>query len=75
MRTISVDKITENIKEMCIEANHFLSNDMKKALNNAKEIEDGLGKQILEQLEENLKIAESDMIPIWCHMKKALYKA
>ena len=64
MRTIIVDKITENIKEMCIEANHFLSEDMKKALNYAKKTEEGLGKQILEQLEENLRIAENDMIPI-----------
>lgn len=64
MRIVNVDKVTENIKEMCIEINHFLSEDMKKVLNQAKNKEEGLGKQILEQLEENLKIAEKDMIPI-----------
>lgn len=65
MRTISVEEITKNIKEMCIEANHFLSDDMDKALKNATETEKSpLGKQILNQLQENLKIAGEDMIPI-----------
>ena len=58
MRTVQVSEITRNIKEMCIEANHFLSEDMKKALEQAKEKEEApLGRQILGQLEENLKIA------------------
>ena len=65
MREINVDIITENIKEMCIEANHYLSGDMKKCLDNACEIEDKeLGKKVLESLKENLEIAENDMIPI-----------
>ncbi len=65
MREINVDIITENIKEMCIEANHYLSDDMKKCLDNACEIEDKeLGKKVLESLKENLEIAENDMIPI-----------
>ena len=65
MRTISVDEITKNIKEMCIEANHFLSEDMKKAINNAYEKEESeVGRNVLEQLQENLKIAANDMIPI-----------
>ena len=65
MKTISVDEITKNIKEMCIEANHFLSKDMKKAINNAYEKEESeVGKNVLEQLQENLKIAANDMIPI-----------
>ena len=65
MRTIHVDTIIENIKEMCIEANHFLTADMKDALCLAKEQEEApLGKQILEQLQENLQIAGDDMIPI-----------
>lgn len=65
MRTINVNDVTQNIKEMCIEANHFLSNDMKCAMDKAvKEEESPLGRQILEQLEENLQIAGEDMIPI-----------
>ena len=65
MRNISVNEITKNIKEMCIEANHFLSNDMKKAINNAYEKEESeVGKKVLEQLKENLKIASEDMVPI-----------
>ena len=65
MRIIDVKEITENIKEMCIEANHVLAPDMRCALKNVKEQEKApLGKQILSQLEENLYIAENEMIPI-----------
>lgn len=65
MRTVDVKVITDNIKEMCIEANHFLSEDMKGALQmTAVQEKAPLGRQILEQLQENIKIAEEDMIPI-----------
>ena len=65
LRTINVDEITKNIKEMCIEANHFLSPDMKSALEKARKEEvSPLGGQILAQLEENLQIAADAMIPI-----------
>lgn len=65
MRQIDVREITKNIKEMCIEANHFLSEDMNIALKNALNKEESpLGKQILNQLQENLQIAAQDMIPI-----------
>lgn len=65
MRHINVEKITDNIKEMCIEANHFLSDDMIAAINKAEGTEQSMiGKKILNQLQENLEIAEQDMIPI-----------
>ncbi|WP_394926275.1 fumarate hydratase [uncultured Robinsoniella sp.] len=65
IRTIQVDKLTENIKEMCIEANHYLSSDMDKIMKEAVDIEESnLGRQILCQLQENLEIAGKDMIPI-----------
>lgn len=65
MRTIAVSVITDHIREMCIEANHFLSKDMEKALDNARMAEESsLGRQILDQLQENLRIAGEDMIPI-----------
>ena len=65
IRTVNVEEITKNIKEMCIEANHYLSPDMDAAMKRAKEEEKApLGKQILTQLQENLKIASEDMIPI-----------
>ena len=65
MRNISVNEITNNIKEMCIEANHFLSKDMKDALQNAFEKEESeVGKNVLGQLHKNLEIAADDMIPI-----------
>ncbi len=65
MRRINVEIITQNIKEMCIEANHFLSPDMKKVFDEAASSEESpLGRQILGQLEENLCIAGEEMIPI-----------
>ena len=65
MRTVNVSELTKSIKEMCIEANHYLSKDMETTLKCARETEASpLGKQILNQLSENLKIAADDMIPI-----------
>lgn len=65
MREVNVLIITDNIKEMCIEANHFLTDDMKNVFEKAvKNEESALGKQVLGQLEENLKVAGEDMIPI-----------
>lgn len=65
MRTIDVADVTQNIKEMCIEANHFLTEDMDEAMSRAVQEEKApLGKQILCQLRDNLKVAGEDMIPI-----------
>ena len=65
MRTISTDIITQNIKEMCIEANYYLSKDVKDKILSAQNREESeLGTQILQQLEQNMEIAESDQIPI-----------
>lgn len=65
MRSVDVSIVTRNIKEMCIQANHFLSEDMDIAMKKAVETEEApLGKQILTQLQENLKIAGEDMSPI-----------
>lgn len=65
MRTIEVAEITKNIKEMCIEANHFLTQDMDARMKAAADSEKTpLGRQILCQLQDNLKIAGEDMIPI-----------
>ena len=65
MRTIETGDIIKNVKEMCIEANHFLSDDMRRVFEKAvSEEKSPLGKQVLNQLEENLEIAGADMIPI-----------
>lgn len=65
LRTIDTNIIIQNIKEMCIEANYFLSEDMKAALKKATEVEKSeLGQKILNQLQDNLQIAAKDMIPI-----------
>lgn len=65
MRVIHTDTIICNIKEMCIEANYNLSKDMENAIVNAPEKEKSpIGKQILEQLQENINIARDELIPI-----------
>lgn len=65
MRIIHTEDIIKNIKEMCIEANHYLTDDMVLALTKAADAEkSALGKQILCQLQDNLRIASEDMIPI-----------
>ena len=65
MRTIEVSEITQANKELCNLANHFLSADMEKLFNRSADIEKSpLGKQIFDQLKENLQIAGEDMIPI-----------
>lgn len=65
MRAVSTEDITANIKEMCIEANHYLSDDMACVFERAVEEEQSpLGRQVLGQLKENLAIAGEDMIPI-----------
>lgn len=65
MRTISTDVIIETVKDMCISANLYLAKDMESSIREAAANEDGeLGKQILEQLIENMEIAAADKIPI-----------
>lgn len=65
IRTVKTEEITKNIKEMCIEANHYLSKDMDAAMKKAVQTEESeLGKKVLNQLQDNLKIADEEMIPI-----------
>ena len=65
MREIDVAEVTGIVRQMCIDANHTLSDDMRNALSKAQEKETSeLGKNIFSKLEENLKIAKEDMIPI-----------
>lgn len=65
IRTVKTEEITKTVSEMCIEANHYLSKDMDQAMKDAvKKEESLLGRQILNQLQENLQIAGEDTIPI-----------
>lgn len=65
MRTINTEEITQKIKEMCMEVNIRLSEDVKEALLSSKEKEESkIGRQILCQLEENMDIAYENKIPI-----------
>lgn len=65
VRVVKTEEIIQNVKEMCIQANHYLSKDMDEALKCAVNTEKSqLGKKILNQLQDNLKIADEEMIPI-----------
>ena len=65
MKTMNVSRVTESLKDMCMEATHYLSKDMEQAMRDAVQKEESpLGKQILEQLQDNLKIAGEEVIPI-----------
>lgn len=65
IRTVQTKDIIQNIKEMCMEANHYLSPDMDEAMKSAVSTEKSeLGKKILNQLQDNLKIADEETIPI-----------
>lgn len=65
IRSIEVERITKAVKEMCIEANHYLSRDMRKALMDSEKQEiSPIGKKVLGQLNENLEIADQEQIPI-----------
>lgn len=65
IREIATEQIIKNVREMCIEANHYLSPDMDAAMKQAVNTEKSeLGKKILNQLQDNLKIADEDTIPI-----------
>lgn len=65
MRDLDVSKVTEAVKEMCISVNYALSDDMEKCMMDSTDKEESpLGKQILQQLQENLRIAKEDQIPI-----------
>lgn len=65
MRIVKAEDITRNIKEMCIEANLVLSDDVKEAICEAGEKETSeLGRKIIKTLEENMSIAKEEQIPI-----------
>ena len=65
IREIPVSKLTEAIREMSIEANYYLSEDMKQCLINSLSTEEStIGKKVLCQLQDNLKIAGEEQIPI-----------
>ncbi len=65
MRIVHTDDIIKNIKEMCIEANLYLTKDIEEAVKcSVKSEKSPLGQQILGQLEENLEIAKEEKIPI-----------
>ena len=65
MRTIHTDEIIKEIRQMCIDANLILSEDVKCRIEDAIQTEKSpVGKNVLQQLDENMKIARTENIPI-----------
>lgn len=64
MREITAEQIEEAVSKCCIEANIFLPDDIKAAIEKAYDSEQGIAKEILSQLKENYKIAENEMMPV-----------
>ncbi|MDP2808362.1 MAG: fumarate hydratase, partial [bacterium] len=65
MRTVEYQKIVAAVKDMCLEANYDLPQDVMDCFEKAvKSEESPLGKSILEQCIENAKIAKNERVPI-----------
>ncbi|WP_050638500.1 fumarate hydratase [Candidatus Stoquefichus sp. SB1] len=65
MREISRDKIIQEVKRLCMEANYFLPCDVTEALENAYQTEDSvLSQQTLEILNKNAAMAANSASPI-----------
>ncbi|ACZ37509.1 fumarate hydratase [Sphaerobacter thermophilus] len=65
MREIHVDRIAEAVREACLEANYVAGEDVRRAFTVARKREvSPLGQQVLEQILENMAIAEADRVPM-----------
>lgn len=65
IRPLDVIQITETVQRLCIEANEELGEDVLDAFHKAKEVEPSpVGREILDQLLENARIAREEHIPI-----------
>ena len=65
MREIEVNRLTEIIEKLCIEANEHLPEDVKDAIKTCRACEDGeIAKGVLDNIIENFDIADSENVPI-----------
>lgn len=65
MRELSVKKITEAVKTLCIEANTNLGEDVEAALNKALKDETAAdAREILRQIIQNAEIARKEKLPL-----------
>lgn len=65
MRELDTSIIIEEVSKLCIKANLYLAEDLKKHIeDSAREEKSKLGQQVLEQLIDNMKIADENRIPI-----------
>lgn len=65
MKEINVSKITEVVKNMCIDANYYLTHDVKEKIESAYKQENWpMAKEILEKILTNIDIAKKEEMPI-----------
>ena len=65
MREIHISEIISTVRDLCIESNYYLSNDVKEALCKAKENETWpLAENVLDQIILNSDIAKKEDMPI-----------
>ena len=65
MRIINSEIITGAVEKLCIEANCYLPDDIRCALDKAYKIEEKqIAKQILTDIIDNYKIAENENVPV-----------
>ena len=65
MKTINVNEIIKTVKELSIEANYYLPNDVKEAIEKAEKNEKWpIANNILNKILENSQIASAEKMPI-----------
>jgi len=65
IREISTKEIIKVVRDLCIDANYDLGDDVLLAFNQAIEKEDsGTGREVLKELIENARIAREEKVPI-----------
>lgn len=65
MREIEIQRIIDVIERLCIDACRFLPADVKRSINDHREMEDwAIARGVLDQIVENYEIAERECVPI-----------
>lgn len=64
MRELDVSIISEKIRELAIQTNYNLSDDVIRQINNARADETGIASDILDVISDNIKIASAENIPL-----------
>ncbi len=65
MRTVDVKEVTELVRRLCMEANYFLPEDLKRAFEEGRKAEESpLGKEVFGEMIRNCELAKDKQVPI-----------